>query len=44
MFSLCQRIAEEKDRAVFLELVKELNTLLSQKDDRLLEADRQKTS
>ena len=38
MSSLCQRIATEQDRTVFLELVKELNTLLNQKQDRLTKA------
>jgi hypothetical protein len=38
MSFLCQRIATEQDRIVFLELVKELNTLLNQKQDRLTKA------
>ena len=44
MINLCQRIAQEKDRAVFLELVRELNGLLKEENARLLEADQQKTS
>ena len=44
MINLCQRIAQEKDRALFLELVKELNGLLSEENARLLKADQQKPS
>jgi hypothetical protein len=39
MFDLCHRIAVEKDRDVFLELVRELNDLLNHKDTRLVERD-----
>jgi hypothetical protein len=35
MDSLCRRIATEQDRDVFTELVRELNDLLSVKDQRL---------
>jgi hypothetical protein len=33
---LCAQIAVEKDRVKFMELVKELNSLLSAKEERLL--------
>lgn len=42
MFALCQRIATEKDRVVFLELVRELNDLLGQNNTRLAEHDQVK--
>ncbi|HEX4919486.1 MAG TPA: hypothetical protein VFV92_01950, partial [Candidatus Bathyarchaeia archaeon] len=40
MFDLCQRIAAEKDRERFLELVRELNDLLNEQDSRLAEKDK----
>jgi hypothetical protein len=42
MFDLCQRIAAERDRASFLELVRQLNDLLNQKDVHLAERDQVK--
>jgi hypothetical protein len=43
MFLLCQRIAIEKDRATFVALVRELNDLLNQKENRLVEADQNRS-
>lgn len=37
MAALCQRIATEQDRDLFTQLVQELNDLLSVKDQRLEE-------
>ncbi|MGA6983936.1 MAG: hypothetical protein WCC95_06980 [Candidatus Sulfotelmatobacter sp.] len=36
---LCAQIAEEQDREKFMDLVKELNRLLSAKEERLLHED-----
>jgi hypothetical protein len=40
MHSLCDRIQVEKDHAIFLKLVQDLNDLLARKDRRMTEAER----
>jgi hypothetical protein len=44
MFYLCQRIAAERDRSVFIELVRELSDLLNRQDNRLTGADQQQSA